>query len=364
MNSRGEVADARYMARALELAERGWGRVSPNPLVGAVVVRDGRVVGEGWHGELGGPHAEVGALAAAGEQARGATLYVTLEPCAHHGRTPPCTEAVLAAGVRRIVIAARDPNPVARGGGDILRDAGLEVTYDVGGAEARRLNAAFFHAFESRPRPRPWVQLKLALSLDARVADGAGRSTWITGPEAREEVHRMRAGHDAIAVGIGTALADDPLLTVRGTVSPRTPPVRIVFDRRLRLPVESRLLQTLDEAPLWIVCAPDAEPARSVHLEELGVRVLHAVDLHSALGVIEGEGIRSLFCEGGARLASALLVENLADRIALFYAPLFLGGDGADPFREIPGTPIADARRWSHIRASSFGADTLILLER
>jgi diaminohydroxyphosphoribosylaminopyrimidine deaminase / 5-amino-6-(5-phosphoribosylamino)uracil reductase len=210
-----EREDALHMRRALELARRGWGQVRPNPMVGAVVVREGRVVGEGWHTAYGSAHAEVEAIRAAGSETRGATLYVSLEPCSHHGRTPPCTDAVREAGIARLVFAASDPNPLARGGAEILREHGVEVWGGVLEEEARELNAAFFHRFGA-DGSRPWVELKLALSLDARVADLEGRSAWITGPDSREEVHRLRAGHDAVAVGIGTALADDPLLTVRG----------------------------------------------------------------------------------------------------------------------------------------------------
>ncbi len=210
------------MRRALELAARGWGRVAPNPLVGAVVARGGEVVGEGWHTGYGRPHAEVEALRVAGEAARGATLYVTLEPCAHHGKTPPCTDAILAAGVRRVVFAASDPNPRAAGGCAVLETAGVEVERGVEMRAALDLNAPFFHGIAGPERP--WTELKLAVSLDGRVADRDGRSAWITGEEARAEVHRMRAGFGAVAVGIGTALADDPRLTVRGAVEPRVPP--------------------------------------------------------------------------------------------------------------------------------------------
>src|SRR6476661_5968049 len=204
--------DGAFMRRALALAARGWGRTAPNPMVGAVVVRDGVVVGEGWHAEYGGPHGEVEALRAAGDRARGATIYVTLEPCNHHGKTPPCTDALLAAGVRRVVVACDDPSPVARGGAQRLHEAGVEVTLGVEEQAARELNAPFFHALAS---DRPFVRLKLALSLDGAIADHSRQPGWLTGELARREVHRMRAGSDAIAVGIGTVLADDPELTVR-----------------------------------------------------------------------------------------------------------------------------------------------------
>ena len=221
------------MIRALDLAWRGWGRVSPNPLVGAVVLRGGEVVGEGWHAEFGGPHAEVVALGAAGTHAAGATLVVTLEPCAHQGKTPPCVDAILAAGIARVVIAIRDPDPTARGGAEQLRGRGVDVAIGLCAEAAAAQNAPFLFA-RARPQ-RPFVALKLATSIDGRIADAEGRSRWVSGPEAREHVHWLRAGFDAIAVGGTTALRDNPQLTVRGSVVPRRPPVRVVFDRRAML---------------------------------------------------------------------------------------------------------------------------------
>src|SRR6266513_3544340 len=221
------------MGRALELAWRGWGRVSPNPIVGAVVLRGNDIVAEGWHAEFGGPHAELNALHAAGDKARGATLVVTLEPCAHHGKTPPCTDAIRAAGVRRVVAAVRDPDVEARGGVEVLKRAGIETQIGLLAAEAAAQNAPFL--FTRQQTDRPFVALKLATSIDGRIADAGGRSQWISGPEARDHVHWLRAGFDAIAVGGTTALMDNPQLTARG-LTPRKPPVRIVFDRRARLP--------------------------------------------------------------------------------------------------------------------------------
>lgn len=352
------------MRRALELAGRGWGRVAPNPLVGCVLVRDGEVVGEGWHAEYGRAHAEVAALLAAGERARGATAYVSLEPCAHHGKTPPCTDALLEAGVARVVYAAADPDPTARGGGELLRDAGVVV---VGGVEAhtsRDLNAAFFHRHSPEGTERPWIELKLALSLDARIADATGRSAWITGDDARGEVHRLRANHDAVCVGIGTALADDPSLTVRGSIEPRVPPVRVVFDRKLRLPPTSRLAASAGELPVWVVSGIDAPAARRRALEDAGVRVFPADGLLDALRVLREAGIGSAFVEGGGGLASALLTEGVVDRLTLFYAPLLLGRGALDPFAGIPGIPLARIQRWRHLRTDVFGADTVISLSR
>lgn len=349
------------MRRALELAARGWGRVSPNPLVGAVVVRDGEVVGEGWHGEYGGPHAEAEALRRAGDRARGATLYVSLEPCSHHGKTPPCTDAVLRAGVARLVYACADPNPKARGGGAVLRARGVEVVGGVEKAAARELNGPFFRAQDPEAPPRAWLELKLALTLDARVADLDGRSVWITGEEARAEVHRLRAGFDAVAVGIGTALADDPLLTVRGSVSPRRPPVRVVFDRGLRLPRDSKLLRTLDEAPLLVVHGVDAPSAAAAALRDAGAELMRAGSVAEALRALREREIHSVLCEGGALIAAALLAEGLVDRLTLIYAPLLLGEGGRSPF-SLPGTRLEVAHRWRTLRQERFGPDTLISL--
>ena len=235
------------MGRALELAWRGWGRVSPNPIVGAVVLRGNDIVAEGWHAEFGGPHAELNALHAAGDKARGATLVVTLEPCAHHGKTPPCTDAIRAAGVRRVVAAVRDPDPEARGGAEILKRAGIDVHVGLLAEAAAAQNAPFL--FTRQQTDRPFVALKLATSIDGRIADAGGSSQWISGPEARDHVHWLRAGFDAIAVGGTTALMDNPQLTARGDLTPRKPPVRIVFDRRAMLNLGVSLVQTAREVP-------------------------------------------------------------------------------------------------------------------
>jgi diaminohydroxyphosphoribosylaminopyrimidine deaminase / 5-amino-6-(5-phosphoribosylamino)uracil reductase len=350
----------RHMRRALELAERGWGRVSPNPMVGAVVVRDGEVVGEGWHREYGQAHAEVEALRVAGPKARGATMFVTLEPCSHHGKTPPCTEAVMLAGVRRVVYGASDPNPQAAGGGDQLWNAGVEVFGGFLGQESRDLNAAFFHRHAGLDRP--FVALKLAMSLDARIADGEGRSAWITGEEARAEVHRLRAGFDAVAVGIGTARADDPRLTVRGSVEPRVAPTRVVFDRNLRLSPESVLARSAREAPVLLVAAPDAELSRERRLAGQGVQVLRAPDLSGGLRALREAGVGSMFVEGGSALAGALLDAQRVDRLYLFYAPLLLGPAGLSAFGEIGSPAIEQATRWRRIETRTFGEDTLVTL--
>jgi diaminohydroxyphosphoribosylaminopyrimidine deaminase/5-amino-6-(5-phosphoribosylamino)uracil reductase len=354
--------DIAHMRRAIELAAHGWGRVAPNPMVGCVIVRDGEVVGEGWHREYGGPHAEVEALRAAGDGARGATAYVSLEPCSHWGKTPPCTGALIEAGVRRVVFGGFDPNPKARGGAEVLREAGIEVLGGVEEAAVRDQNAVFFHAHS--PTERPFIALKLAMSLDARIADRDGRSVWITGEEARAEVHRLRAGYDAIAVGIGTALADDPLLTVRGAIQPRALPIRIVFDRQLRLPLGGNLVRSAGEVPVWAVCELDAPADRRRALEEVGVRVITASGLADQLRAIREAGVQSIFVEGGSLLASALLAADVVDRMYLFYAPVLIGPEGASPFAGIASPPLADATRWHRVETQTFGADTRVTLAR
>jgi diaminohydroxyphosphoribosylaminopyrimidine deaminase/5-amino-6-(5-phosphoribosylamino)uracil reductase len=331
-------------------------------MVGAVIVRDGEIVGEGWHTEYGGPHAEVEALRAAGDAARGATAYVTLEPCSHFGKTPPCTAGLLAAGVARVVFAASDPNPRAAGGATVLREAGADV---VGGVEERSAldqNAIFFHALANRARP--FVALKLALSLDARIADRDGGSVWITGEEARAETHRLRAGYDAVGVGIGTALADDPLLTVRGVAQPRVAPARVVFDRSLRLPPGSALARSARETPVIAVGATPGDGRRAA-LEARGVRVLTGGrDIGGALRALREAGIGSIFIEGGAVLAGELLRAGVVDRLHLFYAPVLLGPRGVAPFATLPSPAIGEAERWRRLATEEFGADTLITLAR
>jgi diaminohydroxyphosphoribosylaminopyrimidine deaminase/5-amino-6-(5-phosphoribosylamino)uracil reductase len=347
--------DGVFMRRALALAERAWGQTAPNPMVGAVVVQQGAVVGEGWHARYGEAHAEVVALRDAGERARDATLYVTLEPCDHHGKTPPCTEAILDAGVRRVVVACEDPSPEARGGARRLRDAGVEVTVGVEEQAARALNAAFFHALAS---DRPFVQLKLALSLDGGLADHTRRPGWLTGERARHEVHRLRAGADAVGVGIGTALADDPELTVRHGVPPRVPPVRVVFDTSARLPRTSKLATSAREIPVIVVCwAPD--PAHAATLEHLGVALLHAATLRDALIGLRERGLRSILVEGGATLASALVQEALVDRLIIFRAPVVLGSGALNAFGSMPAVRAADAGRWRLVETRRFEDDEM-----
>lgn len=324
------------MRRALELSEHGRGRVSPNPLVGAVVVRNGEAIGEGWHAELGDLHAERAALAdcaARGNDPRGGTMYVTLEPCAHEGRQPPCVEAILEAGIERVVIASEDPSEKAAGRGPgILRDGGVAVEFAAGeeASAARLLNQPF------RKHSRtglPLVILKLAMSLDGLTAPPAGDSPWISSERSRELVHRWRAESDAIAVGIGTVLADDPLLTAR--VPDARQPLRVVFDRQARLPLDSQLLRTLDQAPVLVAVAPDANAGA---LREAGAEVLVADGIPAALAELGRRGITSLFLEGGRTLAAAFADAGEIDEAHVFVAPVLLGGskrvEAVDPGAE------------------------------
>jgi diaminohydroxyphosphoribosylaminopyrimidine deaminase / 5-amino-6-(5-phosphoribosylamino)uracil reductase len=349
--------DARWMQRAIELAWRGWGRVHPNPLVGAVVVRGGVVVGEGWHEHFGEAHAEVNALRAAAEQAHDATLYVTLEPCAHHGKTPPCTDAVLAAGVRRVVIAVGDPNPAAGGGADRLRAAGVDVLVGLEEEAARRQNHAFFH---QHTRPGPYVALKLALSLDARIAAAPGERTALTGAAALAEVHRLRAGFDAILIGSSTALVDDPLLTVRGAPV-RVPPVRVVLDSGLRLPRSSSLVRSVADAPLLVLSAtPDA--ARRRELERLGVEVEvvpagpGGLEVAGVLAALSRRRLGALLVEGGGRVAASVLTAGVVRRLHLFYAPRLLGR------LAVPAFPLdRPTHPWKLVRLRRFDDDLYLV---
>lgn len=315
-----DAADRRHLARCSDLAERGRRTASPNPIVGAVVVRDGAVVGEGWHARSGGEHAEVAALRAAGD-ARGATVYVNLEPCSHHGRTPPCADALIAAGIARVVTAMIDPTPKVNGAGVArLRDAGVAV--DVAGGEiehgARRQNAWWLTL---ALLGRPHVTYKAAVSMDGRTASPAG-PRWISAAESRAQVHELRAQVGAVAVGIGTALADDPLLTARDVDPPaERQPLRIVFDREARLPTGSRLASSAaPDAPVLVFSAPGAAPVAAP-----GVETFPVASPAEALAELGRRRISALLLEGGATLATALLDAGLIDRLLLYRAPIELG---------------------------------------
>lgn len=379
--------DLSFLERAVGLGRRGWGRVSPNPMVGCVVVRDGEVVGEGWHRELGGPHAEVHALAGAGERARDATAYTSLEPCAHMGRTPPCTGALLDAGIARVVFGAADPGAGA-GGAAALRAAGMRVDGPAfSGARAASHNPAFFHVARTGT---PYVALKLALSLDGRISR-AGEQTELTGPPAREHVHHLRAGFDAIMVGANTMRIDDPRLTARGRPEPRRAPARIVLDSRARMAPDARLLRDDGGGRVRIFTGADAPADRVRALRRRGATV-HAVpyatgqrvsdpdgrsrrrthdaaarppaglDLGAVLDACFREGLTSVLCEGGGVLASSLLREGRARRLHVFLAPRTLGA------RSVPAFPGLDDAAWEGWRPAgppaAFGRDLHWVLDR
>jgi diaminohydroxyphosphoribosylaminopyrimidine deaminase/5-amino-6-(5-phosphoribosylamino)uracil reductase len=350
------------MARALELAWRGWGRVQPNPLVGAVVLQKGELVGEGWHAEFGERHAEAVAIEQAGGRARGATIVVTLEPCSHEGKQPACSPAIIHSGIRRVVAALADPNPIAAGGREQLRSAGIE--YDLGSASdaAASQNAIFLHRFRE-PR-RPYVALKLATTINGRIADRFGRSRWISGEQARDYVQWLRAGFDAIAVGGRTARFDDPSLTVRGPVRPRIPPRRVVFDRTADLSPQLTLVRTARETPTSAVVAPGADPAKLKRLESAGVTIIPEARLADALASLRQLGVESLLVEGGGQLAGALLAAGLVDRYYWLQSPVWLGDDAVPAIVGLPPRELDQIQRWRVAERRALGEDTLLVLDR
>ncbi len=363
-------ADREAMGRALELAEGGRGRVSPNPLVGAVIVRDGRIIGEGFHERLGELHAEAAALEdcrGRGEDPRGATAYVTLEPCAHTGRQPPCAPALAAAGIARVVIAADDPSERASGRGPaILADAGVEVVWE---GEPERTEALLQNQpFRKRARTgRPHVRLKSAASLDGRTATADGDSRWISGEASRATVHNWRAEADAVAVGIGTALADDPLLTARPEHSSDiAQPLRVIFDSAAQLPLESRLVGTIDVAPLTVIAGAAAPDVRVSALESAGASVVRAPgegaeQVGAALSELGAREVSSLLLEGGARLAGSFFDAGEVDEMRLFVGPIVIGADAASPIAAGRGAPrISDAQRALATDCVPSGDDMLI----
>jgi diaminohydroxyphosphoribosylaminopyrimidine deaminase/5-amino-6-(5-phosphoribosylamino)uracil reductase len=356
------VDEREAMDRALELAWRGWGRVHPNPLVGAVVLSGRDSVGEGWHAEFGGRHAEPEALDRAGQRAAGATLVVNLEPCVHRGHQPPCTEAILRAGVKRVIVAVADPNPIAAGGAKLLRAAGVEVVVGLRAEEGTAQNAAFLHRI--RNQSLPFVALKLATSLDGRIADLEGRSKWVSGQEAREFVHWLRAGFDAVAVGGRTARADDPSLTVRGSIQPRIAPKRIVFDAGADLDRQLALVRSARETPTILIAATTASDERVGGLESAGVIVLRSADLADALRSLRTMGVTSLLVEGGGRLAGALLGNDLVDRYYWIQSPLWLGERGVPAVSGLPSGPLERAERWRVVERRPLGPDTLLVMDR
>ncbi|SHG80264.1 bifunctional diaminohydroxyphosphoribosylaminopyrimidine deaminase/5-amino-6-(5-phosphoribosylamino)uracil reductase RibD [Marivita hallyeonensis] len=354
--------DAHHMDRALELGRRGLGNTWPNPAVGCVLVRDGAVVGEGWTQPGGRPHAEAMALELAGASAKGATAYVTLEPCAHHGATPPCADALIAAGISRVVAPFADEDPRVSGKGFAkLRTAGVEVTTGVGADEAARHHTGFFHRVR---HGRPLLTLKLATSLDGRIATASGDSQWITGPETRAYVHGLRATHDAVMVGAGTARADDPLLTVRGRDVVQQP-VRIVVSRRLDLPQNSQMSRTVDEAPLWLCHAEDAPQEVRNLWTDLGATLIEVplngrqLDISALMQALGSQGLTRVFCEGGGDLAASLLAADRVDALDLHQGGVIIGAEGRPALGALGLDKLSEAPRFVLDRVTSIGNDVV-----
>jgi diaminohydroxyphosphoribosylaminopyrimidine deaminase / 5-amino-6-(5-phosphoribosylamino)uracil reductase len=368
-------SDRAHMAAALALARRGLGNTWPNPSVGCVIVREdgpggGQVVGRGWTQPGGRPHAETEALARAGEAARGAVAYVTLEPCSHYGRTPPCCDALVRAGIARVVVATGDPDPRVDGRGlQRLREAGVAVELGLLGEEARAVIAGFARRIT---RGLPFVTLKLATTLDGRIATARGESRWITGPEARRAAHALRARHDAILVGSGTVLADDPDLTCRIPGMAQVPLARVVADTRLRTPLAARLVATAQEVPTWIATATGTRPAVLAPYQAAGVEILTVrpgrraagLDLAALLGALAQRGVTRVMAEGGAGIAAGLLRDGLVDRIAWFHAPGVIGGDGLPAVQPLPLASLSAMPRFRRVATHMLGADLLTEFER
>lgn len=363
------MADLHHMRSALSLARRGLGRVWPNPAVGCVLVRDGIVVGRGWTQPGGRPHAETEALARAGAAARGAVAYVTLEPCSHHGKTPPCADALLEAGISRAVIAAEDPDPRVSGSGiRRLMEGGVSLDVGLCGLEATEVNAGFFM---KQINDRPLVTLKTGSTLDGRIATHRGESRWITGEAARRAAHLLRAQHDAIVVGAGTALADNPDLTCRLPGLEQCSPVRVIFDSHLRLPLTAKLVATARAVPTWVVALDNADHDRRHALADCGVEVITVhpdeggnPDITGALHALAKRGLTRLLVEGGAHLAAALLRRQLVDRIAWFRAPFLMGGDGLPVAMPFGVDHLAEAARFKRISLAEIGDDAMEMFAR
>lgn len=373
MPTKTEAVDPRHMRAALALARRGLGAVWPNPTVGCVIVAPndagGQVVGRGWTQPGGRPHAETEALRRAGARARGATAYVSLEPCNHHGKTPPCTDALIAAGVVRVVGTVQDPDPRVEGRGYArLRDAGISVSTGTCAAEAEEINAGFFLR---QQEGRPLVTLKMATSLDGRIATRTGESQWITGAAARAHGHLMRAAHDAVMVGIGTALADDPQLTCRLPGLEERSPVRIVLDSGMRLPLTSKLVATARKVPVWVLAAEDGDRMRQEALTDHGITVIRVarsdagrLDLRAALHHLGARGLTRVLVEGGGTIAAALLVARLVDRVAWLRSGGLIGGDGVPAVAAYGVDRLEGMQSFHRLSVQALGDDLLESLRR
>ena len=363
-----KVADQRFMLLALALGRRGLGRTWPNPAVGAVVVKDGIIVGRGWTQPGGRPHAEPEALKRAGEAARGAMLYVTLEPCSHFGKSPPCADAIIASGISRVVSAIEDPNPEVAGQGHAkLRAAGITVDVGLGAEEAARDHAGHFRRIRDR---RPHVVLKLAVSADDKIGAAGHKPVAITGEAARNRVHLLRAQSDAVLVGIGTVLADDPLLTCRLPGMEARSPVRVVLDRALRILGTSRLVHSARQTPLWLITSETAEAAAAMKLGAAGAQVIRVaatgarLDLKAVLRALADKGITRLMVEGGARVASAFVSAGLADEIWLLRGPETIGAGGVPALDAVPLAAITQSPAFKVRASEMLQNDTLTIYER
>lgn len=363
MSPADPAIDAQHMQAAIALARRGLGDTAPNPSVGCVIVKAGAVIGRGRTAAGGRPHAETMALQAAGEAAKGATAYVSLEPCSHTGKTPPCANALIAAGVARVVTGARDPNPNVDGQGiAMLRAAGIEVTEDVLRPQAQAVISGFTMA---QTAGRPLLRLKLASTLDGRIATRTRASQWLTGEPARKAAHAMRGRHDAVLVGVGTVLSDDPELTCRIPGFRTAPLVRIVVDSHLRTTLMSKLVRGANLAPLWILHRNGADPSRKLALTEAGVRLIElpgggaGVDLAAALQALAKAGLTRILAEGGGTLAAGLLRDHLVDRLAWFHAPAIMGGDGWPAAQAFGVAALADMPRFIPVAREQWGDDVL-----
>ncbi len=353
------------MNKALDLALQGRGYTSPNPLVGAVVVKNGVVVGQGFHEAVGQNHAEVNALNDAGEAAIGATLYVNLEPCNHFGRTPPCTQRILQAGVKRVVAAMQDPNPDVKGGGnDYLRSYGIEVTEGVGEKRARKINEAFIKYIQTQ---RPFVTLKCAATLDGRIAARTGDAKWITGERSREYVHHLRHAADAILVGIGTVKADNPSLTTRLKDIRAKDPLRVILDTKLSIDTNAKVLQLKSDASTIIVAGDSVSATKKKRIEQQGVQVISVtlkdekIDLNALTERLGSMGVTSLLIEGGSRVIASAMSAGVVDKINFFFAPKISGGDDGVPICKGPGPDlIGDCTRLDNITTRQFDNDVMI----
>ena len=357
------------MQMALDLAKKGEGFTSPNPMVGAVIIKDGKVVGKGYHKAYGEAHAEVNAIDDAGALAENATLYVTLEPCNHKGRTPPCTDKVVASGIRRVVAAMNDPNPDVKGGGlDYLERHGITITVGVCEKQAKRLNEIFIKYVETK---RPFTIVKCAATLDGRIATKTGDSRWVTGEESRQFVHQLRHAVDAVMVGINTVEKDDPSLTTRLTTRQKNlkqlDPIRIILDTHLRISEKAKLLQLHSDSDTILITAPLVSSDKKARLEKKGVRIIESpvidglIDLDRLMDLLGSLGITSLLIEGGGRVFASALSTGIVDKVLFFYAPKILGGDDGIPICKGPGVDLMDnCIQVKDIRVRRFGDDIMV----